>query len=297
MEARRRVGAYGVCRDAQGRMLVVRASDRSVRPGTWFLPGGGVEHGEHPADAVVREVAEETGLAVRITGLREVVAELVERPPFLEHTDGVIYDLAVTGGQVRPEVDGTTDLAQWVRPDALTGRPLSLVLATALGLAMPVPAPAPVVAAPVRPSPSRNQRFGAYGLVSDPDGRVLLTLIAAGYPGAGRWHLPGGGTDFGEQPATGVLREITEESGQVGRVRELLAVTHHHNRAAVGPEGHPIDWHGIRAIYRVEVADPVTPRVLDTGGSTADAQWLSRQEAASLPLTEIAARILTDYSS
>ena len=50
------------------------------------------------------------------------------------------------------------------------------------------------------PDPDRVQRFGAYGYVTDPDGRVLLTLIADGYPGAGRWHLPGGGTDFGESP-------------------------------------------------------------------------------------------------
>jgi 8-oxo-dGTP pyrophosphatase MutT (NUDIX family) len=31
--------------------------------------------------------------------------------------------------------------------------------------------------------------------------RVLLTRVAPNYPGAGRWHLPGGGTDYGEQPA------------------------------------------------------------------------------------------------
>lgn len=64
MEQRRRIGAYGVCHDGDGRVLLVRASARSVRPGTWFLPGGGLAHGEHPADAVVREVAEETGLQI-----------------------------------------------------------------------------------------------------------------------------------------------------------------------------------------------------------------------------------------
>ncbi|TWH66518.1 NUDIX domain-containing protein [Micromonospora olivasterospora] len=47
---------------------------------------------------------------------------------------------------------------------------------------------------------------------------MLLTKIAEGYPGAGLWHLPGGGTDHGEQPAAGLLRELVEEGGQLGRV-------------------------------------------------------------------------------
>ena len=68
MEQRRRIGAYGVCQDADGRVLLARGSARGRRPGVWQLPGGGVEHGEHPADAVVREFAEETGLTVEVAG-------------------------------------------------------------------------------------------------------------------------------------------------------------------------------------------------------------------------------------
>ncbi len=81
------------------------------------------------------------------------------------------------------------------------------------------------------------QRFGAYGLVTDPAGRLLLTLIAEGYPGAGQWHLPGGGTDLGEPPAAGLLRELVEEAGQLGRVVGLLGLSSLHNPAALGPEG------------------------------------------------------------
>ena len=139
---------------------------------------------------------------------------------------------------------------------------------------------------------ARGQRFAAYGLVTDSDGRVLLTVNAEGYPGAGRWHLPGGGTDFGEQPTDGLIREIREETDQSGRVTGLLAVTHHRNRSAVGPDGGPVDWHGVRAVYRVEVADPSPPRVLDLGGSTSDAAWFHPDEVASLPLTDIAGDVL-----
>jgi 8-oxo-dGTP diphosphatase len=295
VKLRRRIGAYGVCRDRHGRVLMVRASARSVRPGTWFLPGGGVDHGEHPADAVVREVAEETGLAVEITGLRDVVAEVVARPPGLEHTDGVIYDLTVVGGLERPEVDGTSDQIRWVSPEEAATLPLSGVAARAFGLPASVASlPPPESSAPVSgpaPRPARGQRFGVYGLVTDPSGRVLLTLISHGYPSAGLWHLPGGGTDFGEQPADGLAREITEESAQTGRITGLLTVTNNHNPAALGPEGYPIDWHSVRAIFEVAVDRPTAPRVLDSGGSTVEAGWFTRDEVAALPLTDVASAI------
>ena len=65
---RRRIAAYGVCRDDDGRVLLARGSAPAGSPALWPLPGGGVEHGEHPDDAVVREFAEETGLAVAVDG-------------------------------------------------------------------------------------------------------------------------------------------------------------------------------------------------------------------------------------
>src|SRR5262249_44649689 len=135
----------------------------------------------------------------------------------------------------------------------------------------------------------RVQRFASYGLVTDPAGRVLLTQIAGGYPGAGRWHLPGGGTEFGEQPSEGLLRELREETAQRGEVTELLAVSHRHNPAALGPEGYPIDWHTVRALFRVLVPVPDEPRVTEAaGGSTLDAAWFEPAELGALELTEVA---------
>ncbi|HEX8345651.1 MAG TPA: NUDIX domain-containing protein, partial [Actinoplanes sp.] len=133
------------------------------------------------------------------------------------------------------------------------------------------------------------QRFGAYGVVTDPDDRILLTRIATGYPGAGRWHLPGGGTDHGEQPEAALARELFEETGQRGRVTRLLEISHRHDPAALGPERVPIDWHVIRALYRVEVDVPTEPVVTEgAGGSTAAAGWFPVNEAGALPLTEVA---------
>lgn len=302
---RRRIGAYGMCWDESGRLLLVRASPSSVRPGCWLLPGGGIEHGEHPVDAVVRELAEETGLAVTVTGLRDVVAEVVSRPPGLEHTDGIVYDLAVTGGDLRAEQGGSSDGASWLAPAQARRLPLSGLAARVLGAAGPRPA-APDGAIPADQSPlpargpqprRRGQRFAAYGLVTDPAGRVLLTLIAAGYPGAGRWHLPGGGSDFGEQPRDALRREVIEETGQQGDIGELLGVTHLRNPAALGPEGHPIDWHGVRAVFRMTVNRPTSPEVLDKAGSTEAAAWFTPVQAAGLPLTELAEQYLAGDGS
>ncbi|GAA3267149.1 hypothetical protein GCM10020218_004920 [Dactylosporangium vinaceum] len=134
----------------------------------------------------------------------------------------------------------------------------------------------------------KGQRFAAYGYVTDPAGRVLLTEIAKGFPGAGRWHLPGGGTDVGEQPADALLRELYEETGQRGRIVELLGVTHRRSSGLVGPEGYPMNWHAVRALYRVLVPEPSTPSVTEeVGGSTAGAAWFEPGEVAGLTVTEV----------
>jgi 8-oxo-dGTP diphosphatase len=59
------------CRiERAGAVLYLRRSPGVFLAGRWELPGGTVEPGEPLADAVVREVAEETGLRVRVAGVR-----------------------------------------------------------------------------------------------------------------------------------------------------------------------------------------------------------------------------------
>jgi ADP-ribose pyrophosphatase YjhB (NUDIX family) len=120
----------------------------------------------------------------------------------------------------------------------------------------------------------------------------VLTLIAAGYPGEGQWHLPGGGTDYGEQPGAALIRELAEETGQRGRLVSLLGVASHRDAASLGPEGYPIDWHGVRAFYRVLVERPTAPTVHDVHGSTAEARWFAPAEVSGLAVTEVTAEAL-----
>jgi 8-oxo-dGTP diphosphatase len=307
MERRRRVGAYGIARDDQGRVLLVRSSIRSNHPGTWFLPGGGLEHGEDPASGVAREFFEETGLTVEVTGLRQVSADMVEFPwrGVLLHHDRIIFDVKVLGGALTVEEDGTSDLPEWVEPERVATLTLAPFAARTLGVPVgdghevnPRPPQADenretAVDGRSLSGPPQVVRFGAYGVVTGPDDRVLLSLIAQDYPGGGRWHLPGGGTDFGEQPEDGLLREIFEETGQRGEITRLVGVGSHHNPAAMGPEREPLDWYGVRAIYRVSIPEPTEAQVTElAGGSTASAQWFRREELAAVPLTELAASSL-----
>lgn len=284
----RRVGAYGICRDADGRVLLARNSDLSEFPGQWTLPGGGVEQGEHPDDAVVREFAEETGLSVRIDALRTVTADVLRLPigP-LEHTDRLVYDVSVVGGTLRAEAAGTTDLVDWIPAGRLAELPLMPFTAYLLGLS-DSPPPATSSDEPLA-RPERVQRFGAYAAATDPDRRILLTLISEGFPGAGLWHVPGGGTDHGETPEQALDRELYEETSQHGRVTGLLGVSHRYDPGAVGPEGQPIDWHTVRVLFRVEIDEPTEAVVTEeAGGSTSEAGWFTRGEIDKLELTELA---------
>jgi ADP-ribose pyrophosphatase YjhB (NUDIX family) len=297
LEPMRRIAAYAICVDAADQVLLVRASVRSGTPGVWSLPGGAVDHGENPNDTVVRETAAETGLSVAVTHLVDVVADLRSLPNrgVTIHTDRLIYEVSVRGGALRDRVGQSTDLARWFSRTEIAR--LALRPFTAIALDLP---PAPVDLRPDEPPefPSfhavegpdglhRAQRFAAYAVATDRRGRVLLTRIADGYPGGGHWHLPGGGTDFGEQPAVALIRELVEETGQEGEIVELLGVASHRDAASLGPEGYPIDWHGVRAFYRVAVARSSTPKVLDAGGSTVEARWFSHDELSDLPITEV----------
>jgi ADP-ribose pyrophosphatase YjhB (NUDIX family) len=130
----------------------------------------------------------------------------------------------------------------------------------------------------------RWTRVAAYGLTTDDAGRVLLVRVAPDYPAAGRWTLPGGGLTFGEDPQTGVLRELTEETGLTGAVESLAFVDSRTGPAR--PERGYGEWHGIRIVYRVRITGGELRDESDE--STDRAAWSTIAEARLLPLGELA---------
>ncbi|TXS55174.1 NUDIX hydrolase [Streptomyces sp. t39] len=116
MKQELRVAAYAVCtRDDQVLLARWVARDGTKR---WTLPGGGMEHGEDPIDTVVREVEEETGYRAEITallGIDSVRRSYPRRLGALADFQGlrIVYEGRVTGGELRPETGGSTDLAAW----------------------------------------------------------------------------------------------------------------------------------------------------------------------------------------
>ena len=65
MRATFTMGGFAVIQDAEGRILFAHRTDED----RWNIPGGGVEKGESPWEAAVREAKEESGLDVKIVKL------------------------------------------------------------------------------------------------------------------------------------------------------------------------------------------------------------------------------------
>lgn len=120
-----RVSAYALCRDRDALLLSRIAPGATVSSdGMWTLPGGGLEFGEDPLDAALRELKEETGLVGEITELAGVDSWAGPIGSVDYHAIRIIYRVRVTGGTLANEVDGSSDLARWVPLAELDSLPL-----------------------------------------------------------------------------------------------------------------------------------------------------------------------------
>ncbi len=129
--------------------------------------------------------------------------------------------------------------------------------------------------------PAGWTRVAAYAVATD-ERRILLVRIAPGYPAAGQWTLPGGGLNFGEDPAHAVVRELAEETGLQGRIDDLLFV--HSGTGTRSVRGGP--WHAIRIVYRMTI----------TGGTLRDEQEESTDRAAWIPIAQAAELALVELA-
>jgi 8-oxo-dGTP diphosphatase len=254
-----------------GEILLSRLAPSISEDELWTLPGGGIEFGEHPDDAVVREVHEETGLDCVLGGPLWIGSahRVVDRAsePTEMHSIRIVYDAWVAPDAPEPrvvEVDGSTIDARWM--------PLADVES---GAVTTVPM---VREALDHHRPAVVQRLAAYALARRDDA-ILLTRNSARGPRPGQWNLPGGGVTHGETPVTAMAREVAEETGLAATIGPLLGV-HDEHFTGTAPHGREEDFHGVQLVFAAAV-EPGDPRVQDTGGTTDEVAWVSLTDVVS----------------
>jgi len=260
-----RVAAYAVIL-REDRILLSRLAKRLTSKELWTLPGGGLEHGEDPRDAVVREVHEETGLDV-VIGETARVYSYHQRNSWRQgrradaHALRIVYDGWVPADSPAPhvvEVDGSTMEAAW--------KPIAEVedgTVPVVGLVTEVLA---------EHRAFRLQRVAAYALVVRDD-QILLVRNSPRGPYPGGWTLPGGGIEHGESPRDALVREMAEETGLGCRVGEVLEVADSHFEGTA-PSGRREDFHTVQIIFEAEATGTGAPRVVEVGGTSDAAEWV-----------------------
>lgn len=283
---RQRVAAYAVIiRDDQ--LLLSRLSPLVTTDELWTLPGGGLDHGEDPRDAVIREIHEETGLDADVSDTARVYSAHMPQAwrsgrRVNAHAVRIVYDGWVAPGSPEPhvvEVDGSTIESAWqplaaVRDGSL---PVTPLVAEALADAQPF----------------RMQRLAAYALVRRGDS-VLLTRISPRGHHTGSWTLPGGGVDHGEAPVDALVREVREECGLEVTVGDVLTV-HDTHFTGTAPSGRLEDFHGVHLVYAATVPDGAEPRLTEPGGTTDAAAFVPLADIGSgaVPVLDVVRHALT----
>jgi 8-oxo-dGTP pyrophosphatase MutT (NUDIX family) len=207
----------------ESKRLAVIARERPGIGPYLVFPGGGVEPGETPAQAAVREALEETGLRVEVAeelGLRLVRGSAVQwffPATAVGGTFGTGTGVEVTGG--RPE-NGTYEPRLLTRDEVLAGH---------------------LVPLPVAEAVLRTWSTGQWwepSTVEDPEwmiprriraGAIVIRdqtiLLIERHNDRDTWYeIPGGGVDEGEEPGEAADRELWEETGLMGRVEREVAV-------------------------------------------------------------------------
>lgn len=282
---RQRVGAYAVILRGD-QILLSRLAPSISAEELWTLPGGGLDHGEDPRDAVIREVREETGLDALVSDTARVYSAHIpaawrEGRRVDAHALRIVYDGWVPVDAPEPrvlEVGGSTVEAAW--------HPVTRVVEGS------VPVAPLVLEALADHRPVRRQRVAAYALAVRDD-RVLLSRISERGAHPGAWTLPGGGVDHGESPREAVAREVAEESGLACVVGDLLDV-HDLHFSGTAPDGRHEDFHGVHLVFAAEVTDDAEPRVAETDGTTDAVAWvpLADVESGALPVLDVVTHAL-----
>lgn len=130
------------------------------------------------------------------------------------------------------------------------------------------------------PFSTRRTRLASYAVAID-QGAILIARIAAGYPGEGRWTLPGGGVEWGEHPDDALVREVHEETGFSVDEFSLIGI----NSRVFAASANHAGLHAVRLLYDVPLRGD--PTVVEIDGSVDAAAWLSLDDLAAANTVEL----------
>lgn len=142
------------------------------------------------------------------------------------------------------------------------------------------------------PMQAEWRRAAAYVLCRDDAGRILLTRVSAGSPDSGKWTMPGGGMEWGEDPAETAARELEEETGlraDIGGVVGVYSRWLDAQEAARGTPGHVL---GIIFEATNPSGDLRLEFSADPDNTTDAAAWFTLDEARALPHVALVAYCL-----
>lgn len=107
----------------QRKILLLRRKDNDK----WTMPGGTLDYGESMAACAIREVREETGFSIRITGL---MGTYTDPNTLIAYSDGevrqeftLVYAAEIESGELR--IDNESKEAAWVDLSAVAQLPLA----------------------------------------------------------------------------------------------------------------------------------------------------------------------------
>lgn len=147
---RTRVAAYAVAHNEDGRVLLCHIAASVGVGDVWTLPGGGLDFGEPPEVAVLRELTEETGYVGELEGLMAVGDRMFHDVDGADrmHAIRILYRVRIVGGDLRDEQDGSTDTCRWFTPSEARGLRLGELARQALDDSGPGSTPTPTMTTP-----------------------------------------------------------------------------------------------------------------------------------------------------
>jgi 8-oxo-dGTP diphosphatase len=125
--------------ERDGRALLGRRA-RPPLEGLWEIPGGFVDRNEHPVEAAVREMREELGIDVTLTGL---VGTYLEQSAFGECLEITAYTATTDDTEIRPDPNEVSEWGWFAPadfPDEMAGRDRERLDDWARGVVVPLPA-------------------------------------------------------------------------------------------------------------------------------------------------------------